>query len=111
MVKGRRHVAFFSQTGSEIVDLEKIGIESDLIICNQSSKLNMCEDLKTRPLFLYKLIIIPKKPDEEIYRRLLRKDDIITLHGYLNIIPKVICEEYEIYNGHPGLISLLHCSE
>ena len=32
-------------------------------------------------------------------------DHIITLHGWMRIIPPSICEKYEIYNGHPGLIT------
>ena len=32
------------------------------------------------------------------------KDILITLHGYLRIIPPDICEKYNIYNGHPGYI-------
>ena len=31
---------------------------------------------------------------------------IITLHGYLRILPSEVCDRFEIYNGHPGLITL-----
>jgi len=34
-----------------------------------------------------------------------KNDTIVTLHGYLRIIPADICEMLEIYNGHPGLIN------
>ncbi len=34
----------------------------------------------------------------------LDKDPIITLHGWLRIMPPEICEEFTIFNGHPGLI-------
>jgi len=30
---------------------------------------------------------------------------IITLHGWLRIMPKEICERFSIFNGHPGLIT------
>jgi folate-dependent phosphoribosylglycinamide formyltransferase PurN len=43
---------------------------------------------------------------EETYDYYLRQYDIITLHGWLNIIPAKVCEDYNIYNGHPGLITL-----
>ena len=33
------------------------------------------------------------------------KDVLITLHGYLRIIPSDVCERFEIYNGHPGYIT------
>ena len=35
------------------------------------------------------------------------KHDLITLHGYLRIIPENICKQCKhIYNGHPGLINM-----
>ena len=33
------------------------------------------------------------------------KNTLVTLHGWLNIIPEEICNEYTIYNGHPGMIT------
>jgi phosphoribosylglycinamide formyltransferase-1 len=33
------------------------------------------------------------------------KDPIVTLHGWLRIMPPSICNQFEIYNGHPGLIT------
>ena len=33
-------------------------------------------------------------------------ETLISLHGYLRILPADICEQYEIYNGHPGAIGL-----
>ena len=35
----------------------------------------------------------------------LYENPIITLHGWLRIMPPEICNKYEIYNGHPGLIT------
>ena len=32
--------------------------------------------------------------------------DIVTLHGWLRILPEVTCNKYNIYNGHPGDIVL-----
>ena len=34
-----------------------------------------------------------------------QKDALITLHGYLRIIPEDVCRECNIVNGHPGLIT------
>jgi len=47
------------------------------------------------------------KPNVDDYRIFLGdpKKTIVTLHGWMRIIPAEICEEYEIYNGHPGLIT------
>ena len=33
------------------------------------------------------------------------KDAIITLHGFMKIIPPDLCASREIWNGHPGLIN------
>ena len=30
---------------------------------------------------------------------------IVTLHGWLRIVPPYVCERSKIYNGHPGLIT------
>ena len=40
-----------------------------------------------------------------VLRRVAKPDDLITLHGWLRIVPRDICEQYNIYNGHPGLIN------
>jgi phosphoribosylglycinamide formyltransferase-1 len=50
------------------------------------------------------LCCVPKIPTVEEYDQLFKSYDIITLHGWLRIIPPDICEKYNIYNGHPGLI-------
>ena len=34
-----------------------------------------------------------------------QKGALITLHGYLRIIPADVCKECNIVNGHPGLIT------
>ena len=40
----------------------------------------------------------------EIYHSIY-KESLITLHGWLRIVPENICEQYNIVNGHPGLIT------
>ena len=32
-------------------------------------------------------------------------DAIVTLHGWLRVVPAYVCERSRIYNGHPGLIT------
>ena len=96
-----RWIAFFSQTGNEINSLSRLlGRYPDLIVTNKP-------DLSNVNQFLPKDIIlhIPDKSQSDIYESILKPDDLITLHGYLRIIPKDICEKYNIYNSHPGLIS------
>jgi folate-dependent phosphoribosylglycinamide formyltransferase PurN len=99
----RPWIVFFSQTGSEIANIsEQLGREPDLIITNKDP--NKCEDVDERIDRLYHL---SRKPSLEEYENVLDafENPIITLHGYLRILPKEICEKYEIYNGHPGLIT------
>ncbi len=54
-----------------------------------------------------KLYYTSNKPEEYEYLHYLRqtKNPIITLHGWLRVLPEDICNKYEIYNGHPGLIT------
>jgi len=97
---------FFSQSGSEIYEISKnIGRFPDAIITNKSF-----EELdKINPDLLEKcfdrFVFLPKKPTVEEYREAIRNADVITLHGYLRIIPPQICGRFKIYNGHPGLIT------
>jgi folate-dependent phosphoribosylglycinamide formyltransferase PurN len=97
---------FFSQSGSEIYEISKnIGRFPDAIITNKSfeemDKIN--PDLLER--CFDRFIFLPKKPTVEEYKEAIRNADIITLHGYLRILPPQICGRFRIYNGHPGLIT------
>ena len=98
--------AFFSQSGSEIYEISKnIGRFPDAIITNKSFE----EMDKINPNLLERcfdrFVFLPKKPTVEEYREAIRYTDIITLHGYLRILPPEICGKFKIYNGHPGLIT------
>jgi folate-dependent phosphoribosylglycinamide formyltransferase PurN len=98
MIDGREWIALFSHTGSEIVNISnRLGFGPDRVITNKMGTvhrdLNHCT--RTRP-----------KPDDQDYQLLFAdKEPIITLHGWMRIIPGSICEEYDIYNLHPGLIT------
>ena len=109
----RPWVAFFSQTGTEINNICKdLGIYPDAIVTNKQNTEDINKELFTTTTFReHKLnrtvfYLLPSKPLLESYERILSqfKDPVITLHGYLRIIPKEICEKYETYNLHPGLI-------
>jgi folate-dependent phosphoribosylglycinamide formyltransferase PurN len=52
--------------------------------------------------------MMPNKPTLADYKNILSayKNPLITLHGWLRIVPEEIANEYEIFNGHPGLITL-----
>jgi phosphoribosylglycinamide formyltransferase-1 len=100
----RSWVAFFSQTGSEIVEVSKLlNRWPDLIITNERP-----EHLrKIHPALEGKVCFVENKPSEEELGIILShyKDPVVTLHGWLRIMPPHICSNYEIYNGHPGLIT------
>ena len=100
-----RWVALFSQTGSEIVNIsESIGRWPDLIITNrQSGYYNINSKIMTNGRS--HVVFTEKKPEVDRYLQLIREGSFVTLHGWLRIIPPEVCEAYEIYNGHPGLIT------
>ena len=98
-------VAFFSQTGQEIAHISKLlGIKPDLIVRDGPIKPGeVCEDILK---FNCQKIEV-NKVDSSFYHKTFdnynyNKDVVITLHGWLKIVPKDVCEKYEIYNGHPG---------
>lgn len=98
--------AFFSQSGSEIYEIStRIGRFPDAIITNKNpedmDKIN--PDLLERAFDRF--IFIPQKPTIEEYKEAIRRADMVTLHGFLRILPPDICSRYRIFNGHPGLIT------
>jgi folate-dependent phosphoribosylglycinamide formyltransferase PurN len=103
----REWFAFFSHTGAEIVKLSKIlGVKPTKIITNKPpgssdidpgiAKMNV------------ETVFVSNKPTQEDYERILNRCDdcICTLHGWMRIIPKGICKSYDIWNLHPGLITM-----
>lgn len=100
-------IVFCSQTGSEIIQLsDELNRIPDLIITNCYDNLSPAFHTWQRAKNI-ELTIIPNMPNVEDYWKVLiyPKSSLITLHGYLRIIPKEICNKYNIYNGHPGLIN------
>lgn len=101
--------ALFSQTGSEICNLsDKIGRYPDLIISDNIDMRNNVDDrieLNCKQVVWQKFRGLTKEDKLNYFRNHLRGYDVITLHGWLNIIPAEICDEFRIFNGHPGLIN------
>lgn len=96
-------ITFFSQTGAEIADLsENIGRWPDLIITN--SRPDHLRTIDPR-IVEYGYTEVPNKPTVSDLDAVLQDNAVITLHGWLRIMPGVICDKYLIYNGHPGLIT------
>lgn len=90
-----RWIALFSQTGSEIVGIKKNLRSPDLCFTNN-------------PNFNNRDIIVEDAiSTSEVYNRLRSlssHDTIITLNGWLRILPADIVKKFEIYNIHPGNI-------
>ena len=102
----RPWICFFSQTGSEIVELTQIlGKDPDIVVTNERPE--GLRVINPRIKDSYKLVTVPNKPTVKDYNEVLDYFDnpLITLHGWLRIVPEQICSKYEIYNGHPGLIT------
>ena len=100
----RPWIAFFSQTGSEIVNLQDaLGRVPDLIVTNDRP-----DHLRTINEGIEVCLELPNKPTLEDYENILSEyeNPLITLHGWLRIVPEEIANKYKIYNGHPGLITL-----
>jgi folate-dependent phosphoribosylglycinamide formyltransferase PurN len=97
-------IAFFSQSGKEIYDLsQELSRCPNLIVTNRRP-----DHLRTiHPRLAQKIVYVDNKPTEEELLDLLKKyrNPIITLHGWLRVMPESICNSYKIYNGHPGLIT------
>ena len=99
-------IAFFSQTGGEIVDIaESLQRWPDLIVTNERPSKLRTIDGRILDNVEDRLVVLPNKPTVEDYETILQDNALITLHGWLRIMPRVICEKYAIYNGHPGLIT------
>jgi folate-dependent phosphoribosylglycinamide formyltransferase PurN len=96
--------SIFSQTGSEIVEVSKLlGRWPDLIVTNERP-----EHLrKIHPALEGKVCFVENNPTEEELSMILSQygNPLVTLHGWLRIMPPYICNRFEIYNGHPGLIT------
>ena len=92
-------IALFSQTGTEILKLTSIATP-DLIITNNMDYNGPLENVvkikKANDVYKY-LIEVTKNEDKDSV--------VITLHGWLRIIPgDVIAQLPTIYNGHPAPI-------
>ena len=92
----------FSQTGSEIYQVsERLGVFPNQIICNGQDFSKINKDL----IGCAPIHFTDSKPTVKQYLELLPEDALITMHGWLRIVPGEVCEKRNIYNGHPGLIT------
>jgi folate-dependent phosphoribosylglycinamide formyltransferase PurN len=96
-------VALFSQTGSEIHGVsEKIGRYPDMILCNKQDDF---ESINSNLIGKSSITFTDKVPTVDQYLQHIPEDALVTMHGWLRIVPGEVCEKRTIYNGHPGLIT------
>ena len=113
-------VAFFSQTGSEIVNISRaIKRWPDLVVTNkQDDKTTHVELVQRVRQNDTEILTLPNWPKEINYTTAAdklnysilnedwKKDVFVTLHGYLRILPPHFTRSSNIYNGHPGAIHI-----
>jgi len=100
-----RWVACISQTGRELYEIcEKRLVKPDVLLVTAPDKVIP----ELWDLEISEVVIIPKRPSIAQFHQIFTGADVITLHGFLYIIPEEICKAYEgrIFNGHPGAIHL-----
>jgi len=112
-------VAFYSQTGSEIVNISRaIKRWPDLVVTNkqddETTHVELVQRIRQKDT---ELLTLPSWPKEIDYSRaadklnysILNEDwkenVFVTLHGYLRILPPHFTRSSNIFNGHPGLIT------
>lgn len=100
----KRWVALFSQTGSEIVAVsQRLRRYPDVCISNRFDLYGISKTLVNS----MDITLCSKTPSVAEYTHLIgdSEDTIVTLNGWLRIVPFGVCSVYEMYNGHPGLIT------
>lgn len=101
-------IAFFSQTGSEIVELAKsLDRKPTLLVTNNfEEKIKYHPDIRNLNISIMYAkhdMIMNYFRNQKIYNI---SDTFITLHGYLRVLPSDICGMYKIFNGHPAPVHL-----
>ena len=92
-------IALFSQTGSEIFNIAtRLKRAPDFIITNNEDRSTWHPGIEG----LESSMIIGKHKDLMDVMMNMREDALVTLHGYLRILPPEIVERFNIINGHPG---------
>ena len=107
-MKKAHWITFFSFTGSDIYNVStRMGRFPDLVITNNSPD-NINPKLKDNVNITY----TSSRPGSMDYFNIMRggygltcENTLLTLHGWMRIVPEDVCEECDILNLHPGLIS------
>jgi len=95
-------IALFSQTGSEIAELSSaLNKTPDFVITNAD-----LDHIDSRIGVDFRVDKEEAKTLDVLENLDFNIDEtLITLNGWLRIVPPDKCNKYNIYNGHPGLIT------
>lgn len=107
-MKDRQWVAFFSQTGTEILRIAEIlGRWPDRIITNKRPDDKRTINPELIENFPGRIRELSNRPTDGEYSEAFIgiHDPVVTLHGWLRIMPPWMCSVYDMFNGHPGLIT------
>lgn len=104
LLDNKRWVVFFSHTGTEILNISRaLNRKPDRIVTNRPPG---DPGINKNLLKLTDITYTSDRPGEDDYKRLIKDDDaIVTLHGWMRIVPPKICKQFNIVNLHPGLIT------
>jgi folate-dependent phosphoribosylglycinamide formyltransferase PurN len=103
LIENKKWVAMFSHTGNEIYNISRmIGRFPDRVITNKTPG---DKSINKKLISKTDVVYVKDRPDVQDYNRVLWSDCVLTLHGWMRVLPKTVCKEYEIYNLHPGLIT------
>tara|TARA_R110002110_G_scaffold135418_5_gene319470 strand:+ start:664 stop:1212 length:549 start_codon:yes stop_codon:yes gene_type:complete len=98
----RDWIALFSHTGTEIANVaNRLKIMPRRSITNNTPGDPEGKVTSRVPHIMY----VRGTPTEDEYNSFLTPEALVTMHGWMRIVPESICNEYEIYNLHPGLIT------
>lgn len=96
-------IAMFSQTGSELHTIcSELGVWPDVVITN-AEEVDTSKWGNTNLIWLSFKDIITSKTYKSLFNAFSPcEDPVVTLHGWLKIVPGDVCEQHQIFNGHPG---------
>ena len=101
------NVMFFSQTGTECLDLIRELNLNPLLITNMRPE--NVRTINQELLETYPILYLQNNPTVHSYEDVFEfigstPIESITLHGWLRIVPEEICSKYQIFNGHPAYL-------
>jgi len=95
--------AMFSQTGSELQEVcKRLNKWPDVVVTNAAEV-----DTSIWSKSMLVQVDAKSKVESKLYNSLFEAfsagdEPLVTLHGWLKIVPEDVCKRYQIFNGHPG---------